>query len=78
MSRFRSLRRPAECGVLPDDLYIVPAPSPQLGRRPKHDVETWTVTDDWPERAPITDAELVVFEAWFDDLFDELFGSQCR
>ena len=34
----------------------------------------WTVTDDWPDRVPITDAELDVFEAWFGDLFDELFG----
>ena len=36
--------------------------------------EAWTVTDDWPERVPITDAELDVFEAWFGDPFDELFG----
>ena len=51
------------------------------GRAPggpiKHDVETWAVTDDWPDRVPITDAELDVFEAWFGDLFDELFGP-CR
>lgn len=26
---------------------------------------------------PITDAELDVLEAWFDDIFDELFGP-CR
>jgi len=30
--------------------------------------------DDWPDPVPITDAELDVFEAWFGDLFDELFG----
>ena len=24
---------------------------------PKHDVETWTVTDDWAESVPITDAD---------------------
>ena len=61
-------------GVLPDDLYIEPAPSPRIGRPPKHDLSAWTITDDWPERIPITDAEVDVFEAWFGDLFDELFG----
>jgi hypothetical protein len=67
----------ASLGVLPDDLYIQAEPWPQIGRPPKHDVSTWAVTDDWPERVPITDAELDVFEAWFGVLFDELFG-QCR
>ena len=71
------MRLRAECGVLPDDLYIVPGPWPRLGRPIKHDVETWAVTDDWPDPVPITDTELDVFEAWFGDLFNELFGS-CR
>jgi hypothetical protein len=52
-------------------------PWPFPGRPPKHDLTTWTVTDDWPERVPVTDAEVAVFEAWFGDLFDELFGP-CR
>jgi hypothetical protein len=52
-------------------------PWPFPGRPPKHDVENWAVTDDWPERVPVTDAEVDVFEAWFGDLFDELFGP-CR
>ena len=60
--------------VLPVDLYIEPEPWPRIGRPPKHDVEAWTVTDDWPNPVPTTDAELDVFEAWFGDLFDELFG----
>ncbi|MGC4025630.1 MAG: hypothetical protein QM744_11025 [Mesorhizobium sp.] len=47
---------------------------PHPGRPPKHDVENWTVTDDWPDRVPVTAAEVDVFEAWFGDLFDELFG----
>jgi hypothetical protein len=67
-------RRRIECGVLPDDLYIVAAPWPRLGRPVKHDVEAWMVTDDWPERVPVTENEVDVFEAWFGDLFDELFG----
>jgi hypothetical protein len=33
-----------------------------------------TVTDDWPEDVPVTEAEIAVFEAWFGKLFDELFG----
>ena len=65
-------------GVPPDDLYITyitPEPWPRLGRPPKHDLPAWTVTDDWPERVPVTQAEVDVFEAWFGDLFEELFGS---
>ncbi len=49
-------------------------PWPRIGRPPRHDVEAWTVTDDWPDPVPITEAELDVFEAWFGDFFDELFG----
>ncbi|QEX14951.1 hypothetical protein FRZ44_02300 [Hypericibacter terrae] len=67
----------ASLGILPDDLHIALEPWPRIGRPAKHDVQAWTVTDDWPERVPVTDAELVVFEAWFEDLFDELFGP-CR
>ncbi len=52
-------------------------PWPFPGRPPKHDLSTWTVTDDWPEHIPVTEVEVDVFEAWFGDLFDELFGS-CR
>lgn len=67
-------------GILPDDLYdYVPqdgieTPAPRIGCPPKHDVETWTVTDDWPDRVPVTEAEIDLFEAWFGDIFDELFG----
>ena len=39
-------------------------------RRPaQDDPTTWTVTDDWPEDVPVTEAEIEVFEAWFGDLF---------
>ncbi|MCO5156635.1 MAG: hypothetical protein M9945_07740 [Aquamicrobium sp.] len=47
---------------------------PFPGRPPKHDLSTWTVTDDWPDPVPVTEAEIEVFERWFGDLFDELFG----
>ena len=74
--RRRTPRRPAYC---PDDLldyFRLPVSSAQLhvGRPPKDDLATWTVTDDWPERVPVTSAEVEVFEAWFGDVFDELFG----
>jgi hypothetical protein len=52
-------------------------PWPFPGRPPKHDFETWTVTDEWPQRVPVSGAEVDVFEAWFGDLFDEIFGP-CR
>lgn len=68
-------RRPTSLGILPDDLYI--RVEPCIGRPAKHDLSAWTVTDDWPDHVPITDAELNVFEAWFGDVFDELFGP-CR
>jgi hypothetical protein len=64
----------ANPGILPDDLYIPIEPWPRTGRPARHDLSSWTVTDDWPEPVPVSDAELDVFEAWFGDLFDELFG----
>jgi len=60
-------------GVLPGDLFIQAEPWPRIGRPVKHDLETWRVIDDWPARVPVTDAEVDIFEAWFGDLFDELF-----
>lgn len=69
-------RRPIGAASL--DLYDYARPSaPRAGRPPKHDLSTWTVTDDWPEHVPITAAEVYAFEAWFGDLFDDLFGP-CR
>jgi hypothetical protein len=50
-------------------------PWPFPGRPPAHDLSTWTVSDDWPADVPLTEAEIDVFERWFGDLFDELFGS---
>ena len=56
-----------------EELLGYPWPFP--GRPPKHDLSTWTVTDDWPDPVPVTEAEIEVFERWFGDLFDDLFGS---
>jgi len=74
MARLRKERPPTASEQL-EALLGQPWPFP--GRLPKHDLSTWTVTDDWPEHIPVTEAEVDVFEAWFGDLFDELFGS-CR
>ena len=73
-------RQPAP-GTLPDDLYDYeddPAPriSPSRGS-PSHvfDVEKLPVIDDWPDEVPITEAAIQVFERWFADVFDAMFGS---
>lgn len=68
-------RRPIP-GVLPDDLYAyIHDPKPRRSSSPRVlDVEKLRVVDDWPEKVPITEAEIAVFERWFADVFDELFG----
>ena len=63
----------ASLGVVPDELYALLEPWPHIGRPPKHDLGTWAVTDDWPERVPVTNAEIDVFEVWFGDFFNDLF-----
>jgi hypothetical protein len=61
-------------GALFDDLYdYVAAPALPGHRRARRASVTLTVTDNWPEDVPVTDAEIAVFEAWFGRLFDELF-----
>ena len=63
--------------ALPDDLYdYARPPARRVGRPAPEDTTTWTVTDDWPDEVPITEAEIDVFEAWFGDLFDELFSTR--
>lgn len=76
----RSTRRAGDAaGILPDDLYNYYAvePDPRRGS-PRATGKAWRVTDDWPERVPVTEAEIEVFERWFADLFDELFGPTGR
>ena len=67
-------RRPLDRAPI-DDLYDYARARARRGRRRKERVlVTWAVTDDWPKDVPVTKAEIDVFEAWFGDLFDELFG----
>ena len=73
----RCLARAPAWAFCPMTSTLRSEPWPRIGRPPKHDLSSWNVTDDWPDRCPITDAEVDVFEAWFGDLFDELFGP-CR
>ena len=47
-------------------------PWPYAGRPPRYDLSTWNVTDDWPDRVPVTSDEVALFERWFGDLFDEM------
>src|ERR1700693_978943 len=61
--------RTRSLGSLPDDLYDYLRPTIRRRGRPgKKKRSEWTVTDDWPEEVPITEAEIEVFEAWFGDL----------
>jgi hypothetical protein len=58
-----------------DDLHDYARPLGRPCRRQaKRASVTWEVTDDWPKDVPVTETEIDVFEAWFRDLFDELFG----
>lgn len=60
-----------------DDLYDYARPNARRPGRPRpDDPTTWTVSDDWPDEVPVTEAEIEVFEAWFGDLFNELFSTR--
>jgi hypothetical protein len=64
-------------GEPPGDLYDYARPVMRRPGRPAaDDPATWTVTDDWPADVTVTEAEIEVFEAWFADLFDELFSTR--
>jgi len=69
--------RSGNAGVTPSDLYdYVTPPRRAVGRPPRRDPATWIVTDDWPEHVPVSEAEIDVYEAWFGDLFDRIFGDR--
>lgn len=68
------LRRPPDRAPLGDLHDYARAPARPNRRRAKRASVTCAVTDDWPKDVPVTESEVDVFEAWFGDLFDELFG----
>ena len=77
MTRTRTSRVHDHTSDEPLDVYDYARPRARRSRRPMPDDSTsWTVTDDWPEDVPVTEAEIEVFEAWFGDLFDELFSTR--
>jgi hypothetical protein len=48
--------------------------APRAGRLPTHDLSSWRVIDDWPEKVAVSPAEVDVFERWFGEIVEELFG----
>jgi hypothetical protein len=58
MARLRKERPPTGSKQLE---ALLGHPWPFLGRPPRHDLSAWTVNDDWPERVPVTAAEVDVF-----------------
>jgi hypothetical protein len=79
MARSQKLRRrrlAVSAAALGDLCDYAHRPARRARRSVKIDPIEWTVTDDWPEDVPVTEAEVEVFEAWFGDLFDELFSTR--
>ena len=77
MTHPRRSRANDRTGDEPLDVYDYAHPrAHRRRRRVPDDLTSWTVTDDWPEDVPVTEAEIEVFEAWFGDLFDELFSTR--
>ena len=59
---------------LSDDYYdYIPSKTLRAGERQKIHNKV-VVVDDWPDFVPITDQELRVMEAHFQDILDMLFG----
>lgn len=74
----KNRRHSVICSAPPNDLFdYLQSPTRRVGRPHKHDPANWTVADDWPERVPVSEAEIDIYEAWFGDLFDRIFGP-CR
>lgn len=73
-------RRPAPM-ILPDDLYDYAEDRPHrrsgsqrlAGNEGSED--RIAVIDDWPNDIPVTEAEVDVFERYFGDLLERLFGA---
>ena len=71
--RRKPIERRRPMGTAPPDLYDYLRPVAPSGKR-RRAQEPITITDDWPEIVPITEAEVRIIEAYFGDVLDELFG----
>lgn len=60
-------------GAGPPDLRDYLRPVVPFGKRLRAE-EPISITDDWPEVVPISEAEVRIIEAYFGDVLDELFG----
>ena len=65
--------RPQAVGAGPSDLYDYLRPVEPSGKR-RRVQKRITITDDWPEVVPITQAEVRIVEAYLGDVLDKLFG----
>ncbi|MBV5265011.1 hypothetical protein [Pinisolibacter aquiterrae] len=68
----------------PDDLYDYARPQ-IVARRASIDAcsslgypRVWSpeIVDDWPISIPVSEVEIDLFEGYFGDLLDEVFGSK--
>lgn len=69
----RSSPRDPDIGDLYDWIPAAAA-SPRRGKALQRVRGRITVTDDWPDVVPVTEAELRVIEGHFGDLLDKLLG----
>lgn len=76
--RKRRARNPPPM-ILPDDLYDYLDDHPQRPAASRSDAADdpngLSVVDDWPDRVPVTEAEIDIFERYFGDVLDRLFGA---
>ena len=78
-SRQRRPRKSAPM-ILPDDLYdyVEDGARHRRAARSSHDdrlsAPGLTAIDDWPDRIPVTEAEVDAFERYFGEVLDRLFG----
>ncbi len=74
------LRFPASQGDADLYDYVRPVRSvaPEPRARAGKEIDLWSlnVSDDWPDRVPVTEAELDLFEVHFGPLLDQLLGSK--
>lgn len=79
-TRRQRSRRPVPM-ILPDDLYDYADDRPHrygASRCPDENEageDRVAVIDDWPDDIPVTATEVDVFERYFGDLLDRLFGA---